>query len=41
MEYAIGVCVIVADASTGREHMEILNPAMIEKIATNEIADTE
>jgi hypothetical protein len=35
----IGVCVIVEE--NGHRHMEILNPELIERISTNEIAETE
>lgn len=36
----IGVCVII-ERTDGHRHMEILNPDLIERISTAEIAETE
>jgi hypothetical protein len=36
----IGVCVIVDDEH-GRQHMEILNPAWIERVSTDPTAETD
>jgi hypothetical protein len=35
----IGVCIVIEQ--NGRRHMEILNPALIERISTAESAETE
>jgi hypothetical protein len=38
----IGICVIIDDADDGsQQHMEILNPAWIEKITTDPTAQTD
>jgi hypothetical protein len=35
----VGVFVTVEDAASGRQHLEILNPALIERISTHSEAD--